>query len=417
MIDKENIFGDADAIFEEGAAPTVTDHAIAETRTDFLPWHKPRKQWIRAKQWAQVIGSLADQLKLKESSEPLRYLSLPGPDLLDVRSIHPVCAQRDIQLQFVGLNGGADDSNVALSRALESQVRDLPGIHPSSEVVKDRFEHLGVTKSVAHSKVMTSQRTFDVVNIDLCGSFAESLPVADHATIPAALLSLIHHQASNRNRDWLLFVTSRSDSGAVKPEVMQKFIDWLNTEINSAPEIRTALIDGNLLLETDFVDGKIQSEHLSPQSHSNAFATGFSYWIVHALAAAKPAWKVDMLEHIEYHVTLKDRACDMISLGFWCKQLAEQRPSDKFGIVKDSNEKVIPIENVLATCVKKVHRRISERSDVDVLLNVNTDRYQNALDDSAKLLGSAMYDEKAYRIWAEDERAKMEKFLISVGLA
>jgi hypothetical protein len=416
MSDQEIPFGEADPAFEKGAAPSVIEHTKLETRTDFLPWHKPRKQWIRTEQWAATIGSLADKLELKKLQEPLRYLSLPGPDLLDIRTIRPLCAEREIELQFVGLNGGDDDKNVALSRALESQVRDLPGIHPASEVVKDKFEHLGVEKSVAHAKVITSQRSFDVINVDLCGSFAESLPDSNHATIPNALYSLIQHQAKSRSRDWLLFITTRSDARAVKREVMEKFVDWLNGELVGKPEMKKNFIELGLLIEEDFHENIIDLNKLSPQSHSNAFNVAFGHWVLQGLAERTPAWRADMLPQVEYHVVMKDSPCDMVSLGFWCRQLKEGIPSDKFGIAKKQVQPAANIDAVIESCANKINRRVSEKIDLDLSLQLNPQYYEAALESSAKLLVDAMYDEKAYRSWAEKERRKMENFLGLVGL-
>lgn len=416
MSDQENIFGDADASFLEGSAPTDTEHAIPLTRTNFLPWHKPRKQWIRAKQWTPPILALANNLRLSDQHEPLRYLSLPGPDLLDIRSIQPECAENKIQLQFIGLNGGDDDSDQVLSRVLESQVRALPGIHPGSEVVMDRFEHLGETRSIAYARIISAQRSFDVVNIDLCGSFAESLPEASHANVPSALMSLVQHQAKHRSKDWLLFITTRSDAGPVNPKIMERFVSWLNEQIQIDNSILASLLERHLIEKSEIDGGKIAQARLSPRSHSNVFTVAFAHWILRALANETPAWRVDMLPHYEYHVSMGDPACDMISLGFWCHQLANPSPPDDFAIAKKTAQGASPIEEVIKNCSNKIRDRVAKREDVDTKLQKNIEEYEFALEASAKLLSGAMYDENAYRNWAEEQRVKMEQFLISSKL-
>lgn len=416
MSELENIFGDADPSFEQGSAPTATQHLTLEVRKDFLPWHKPRKQWIRAQQWASPIAALAEKLKLKELHEPLRYLSLPGPDLLDVRSIRPVCEERNIELQFVGLNGGDDDADVARTLALENQVRAMPGIHAGSEVVKDRFEQLGVAKSLAHSRIITAQRSFDVVNVDLCGSFAEQIPEADYASIPSALLALIRHQARHRSRDWLLFVTTRSDLQAVKPETMDRFINAINEEINKDPQTKSRLIELNLFTESDFNGLSLEHSKLTAQSHSNAFSIGFAYWVLNGLADELPAWRADMLDQIEYHVAQNDPSCDMLSLGFWCRQLSHPMQPDSFGIAKLQTGGESPLHEVIKTCIAKVKEKVSQRIDLDRKLHLNKDKYQIALNESADLLAGAMYDKEAYLAWAESERENLEIFLRKAGL-
>ncbi|MDE1182552.1 hypothetical protein [Paraburkholderia sp.] len=416
MIEQDNPFGDGDPSLEQDVAPTTTEHTPLEVRREFLPWHKPRKQWVRTSQWAESIGRLADELRLKDLQEPLRYLSLPGPDLLDVRSIRPVCEGREIQLQFIGLNSGDDDGDAALNRALINQVRAMPGIHQASEVVTDRFEHLAIKRSIASSRIITMQRSFDVVNIDLCGSFAESMPNETNATIPSALFSLLQHQANNRSKDWLLFLTTRSDRNAVNAETMDRFIERLNLAIEQDPTVKTEILDHGLIQQEEFDENSIRAERLSAASHSNVFALGIAHWILTALTQEQPAWRADMLPHYEYHVTMQDASCDMLSLGFYCKRVPSPRQPDEFGIAHVPAAQVQPLAQIVQTCQGKIRRRIAERIDLDQQLHMNIAEYTTSLDDSARLLAGAYYDETAYRDWAEGERIKMTRFLEKTGL-
>ena len=47
---------------------------------EFKPWHKPRKQFVRRKQWSALLQGLYET---REPEDPLRYLGLPGTDLID----------------------------------------------------------------------------------------------------------------------------------------------------------------------------------------------------------------------------------------------------------------------------------------------------------------------------------------------
>jgi hypothetical protein len=411
----ENPFGNGDQSFTDGVAPTSTEHALSEKRNTFLPWHKPRKQWVRQHQWAKTIDDLAVKLKLQELNEPLRYLSLPGPDLLDVRTIRPLCAAREIELQFVGLNAGDDDKDKALSRALINEVRSMPGIHRASEVVIDKFEHLGKNASTAHARIIGMQRSFDVVNIDLCGSFAESLPNGG-VSIPTALLLLLQHQARSRTRDWLFFITTRSDRNAVNQGVMQLFIDQLNISIAADPSLKQKIIDGNLINESEFNGNSIALGGLSPASHSNAFAISIGHWILEGLSNEIPAWRADMLRQYEYHVVMSDAACDMVSLGFYCKRVPAPPQPDVYGIAKVPLANQTPLEEIVQNCREKIYRLVNSRIDLDVRLHEDVEEYAQALESAAKLMAGAQYDEDAYRDFAEKERQKIGEFLSKMGL-
>ena len=55
-------------------------------KKDFLPWHRPRKQYVREMQWCREIIEMVDEV-LPENNV-LKYLGLPGDDLLDLRYFH-----------------------------------------------------------------------------------------------------------------------------------------------------------------------------------------------------------------------------------------------------------------------------------------------------------------------------------------
>lgn len=409
-------FGDPDDSFEKGIAPTSTDHVNFEVRTKFLPWHKPRKQWVRSKQWADSIGRLIDNLDLVTSQRPVRYLSLPGPDLLDVRSIQPVCEAKNVPLQFLGLNSGDDNPEIGLEAALLNRVRSLPFIDPASEVVKDRLEQLAVNKSVAYARVISAQRSFDVVNIDLCGSFAEGPTGVRGGNIVNALFSLLHHQANHRQDDWLFFITTRSNKDMVDPQTMVRLVDAVNEILGEKPELKEELLASGIVMESDLTDGRIDIEKLSTNSYSNSFALGLSNWVIHSLLRAERSWQADMLPHYEYHVLLEDPSCDMLSLGFYCKRVRVPH-TDEFGLARVDDNIPEPQPDAIKLRARRlIQRRIAQREDLDRKLYQQPDLYKECLDTSASLLGSSSYDEAKYREWAADEETKLVAFMQAVGI-
>lgn len=411
-------FEASDGGFEEGIAPETTEHVNFEVRSKFFPWHKPRKQWIRKNQWANSIGILIDKIESFAQGRSLRYLSLPGPDLLDVRSIQPVCEAKGVPLQFLGLNGGDDDhKEMGLEAALLNRVRSLPFIDPASEIVKDRLEQLAVKKSVAYSRVISAQKSFDVVNIDLCGSFAETPPGERGANIANAIFALLHHQATHRQEDWLFFITTRSNKDMVDPATMMALVNAINAIFERRPELRQGILDSNVLSEDAFSDGLLDIEKLSTAAYSNSFTLGLCHWVIQSLLDAERAWKADMLPGFEYHVLLEDPSCDMLSLGFHCSRIKVPHP-DAFGLARLDDHIIEPeIEAIRFRSQQKINRRISEKKDVDLILYREPEVYREVLDISAALLGSCSYDEKKYREWAQQEAEKLTEFIETAGLA
>lgn len=406
-------FGESDDSFEKDSGPSATDHTSFEVRKKFFPWHKPRKQYLRVTQWRESIGKLIDTLLLKEIGQPLYYLSLPGPDLLDIRSLQPIFSQKEVKLYFVGLNGGDDDAKDAmhLNAAMLSEVRSLPGVDASSLVVPDLFEHLAKKRSIAHSRIIAARRSFDVINIDLCGSLANASSGAPGSNTIDALYHLIKHQASSRAHDWILFITTRSNRDMVDSGAMSSLLKWLNQMISDDPTLLESMVENGLIKLDAVTDGRVDESKLDAESHSNSFSLGLGHWILNSLFKNDPSWRVDMLPQYGYHVALNEKPCDMLSLGFYCKRLAQAISPDSMGLASITPLTGVDPKKIASDCSNKIFRRVSKAEDVDIFLHSNSAVYNQFLEESAQLLASARYDETEFRLFAETERLKVERFL------
>ena len=91
----------------EGVYQAEPEHAVTGGR-EFAPWHHPRKQFVRIKQWCAEVNRLIPMLGLAQG-DPFRYLTLPGNELLDVRALHGVVQSRGVTLRYTGfkVNGPA----------------------------------------------------------------------------------------------------------------------------------------------------------------------------------------------------------------------------------------------------------------------------------------------------------------------
>lgn len=405
---KDNVFGDSDPEMEQGVAPQATPFSI-HARTDFLPWHKPRKQWIRREQWARSIEQLAETLALADQQEPLRYLSMPGPDLLDIRSIHPICLRKNIKLQFVGLNAGNDDNNKAVTQALLSQVRALPAVHEASEIVEDRLEHLWRRDTVSYKRIIDLERSFDVINMDLCGSFTEGMP-SNGDTVPKALSALLEHQANNRTKDWLFFITSKVDSRSVHQATMQRMIDHLNGRFQQDPAFLEAVLDNGLLQPDEVHESMVVLEQLSAQSYACMCTVGIGLWMVELVTGTEPGWKATMLPHYEYRVAPRE-VCDMVSLGFYCERLRPQAAPNILNNQPVVNPPATDKPALIRRSINKIRERVRDRHDVDLKLHLDPALYAASLDEAAALMVECLYDEAQYREWAEARRIEIEPCL------
>src|ERR1700743_396274 len=140
----------------------------------FLPWHKPRKQYVRDTQWcAEIVSMLDDVAGLSIDGQSLSYCGLPGSDFLDLRRFHEmICVPRSLNLRFLGFNT-ATVSNTQEQIELnisQDEIMKLDFVDKVSEVIPDDFRTVADTKSVGWKKFFLFG-PFDVVNLDLCDSF------------------------------------------------------------------------------------------------------------------------------------------------------------------------------------------------------------------------------------------------------
>jgi len=85
--EEDDLLAIEDEVYQKTTIKLQLDE-VPEKR--FKPWHKPRKHYLRVYQWCQQIATLIKDLGLGES-DSLRYLGMPGEDLLDVRTLQGVC--------------------------------------------------------------------------------------------------------------------------------------------------------------------------------------------------------------------------------------------------------------------------------------------------------------------------------------
>ena len=216
---------------------------------DFLPWHRPRKQYVRQHQWChEIVRMIAS---MPPADGVLKYLGLPGVDLLDLRHFHAaVCEPKKVALRFLGFNSSARPASKAqteLNISLD-EVRRMPRVDLMSDVIGDSFARLANQESIAFRKAR-ELGPYDVINLDLCDGFGAQAPGTLDGSYYEAVRCLLALQSRTMN-PWLLFLTTRADKPNINDQVLKALLAKYLANLEQCVPFREASRD-HFAIETE----------------------------------------------------------------------------------------------------------------------------------------------------------------------
>ena len=349
---------------------------------EFKPWHKPRKQFVRREQWSALLRRLYEK---REPGDALRYLGLPGTDLIDLRYLHEkLCLANDRPMRFLGFNTEAQPGNsahVQLSVSLD-EVRRLPHVDTQSDVIPDDFRRIGNPNSIAWSRTR-QLGPFDVVNIDLCDGLASDPPRRD-GSIYKALAQLMALQARNPN-PWLLLVTTRIGRGVFDADAEERLITLFQENVDSCEGFAEAW---EQLLESDVKS--IDPATCNEADLLNLMTVAIGKWLSALVQAHGPS-RVELASAHGYRIDPVAASEDLVSLAL--------RFEPVITASRDALSPTAPaLEDECATA-KAILRRSARRRDVDTILEQQPDLHEELIGESERLLAEARYEVAGFREW------------------
>ena len=349
---------------------------------EFKPWHKPRKQFVRRKQWSALLRRL---YKNRGAGDPLRYLGLPGTDLIDLRYLHEqFCRDNNRSLCFLGFNTEAQrgsPAHIELNISLD-EVRRLPNVDEQSAVLPDDFRLVGNENSIAWSRTR-QLGPFDVVNIDLCDGLASDVPQND-GSIYNALAQLMALQARNSN-PWLLLITTRIGRGMFDADAEQRLISHFRENVANCEGFAEAC---EQLLESDVES--IDPATCSESDFLNLMIVAIGKWLSKLVQYQAPS-RVELASTQGYRVNPVAAQEDLVSLAL--------RFEPVIVASADALSPTAPAPVDECAIAKAILRRSNRRLDVDNILNQQPDLLEELIGETERLLTDARYEVAGYRPW------------------
>jgi hypothetical protein len=370
---------------------TAIYEASRPKKRDFQPWHKPRKQFVRHYQWFdQIERLLSDTIP---DDNVLRYLGLPGVDLLDLRYFHDVvCRPKALQLRFLGFNIDAapgSDFHAELNISLD-EVRKLSNVDPRSDVISDDFCRLANKDSFAWQKALESG-PYDVVNLDLCDGFCLHAPGALDDNHYNAINQLLTLQARSK-RPWLLLLTTRAGREHLHDEVRDKLIRKYIDNLTQCTPFRDQSRESFKIEDEATLRAGIETS----SGLLHVFLTALCKWMLGLAVGQEPPSEVEVKSVVGYRVVAEAADEDLMSLAL---RFAPTFSSGKDGLGLASRAGRRPDECALSA---KILRRIAKRRDADAILKGDASLYEEMIGATAKLLDLARYDSDAFRVWVAE---------------
>lgn len=375
--------------FGESVLPAeVSEAAVPIALNQLQPWHHPRKQYVRDRQWKlyseRLIERLRDQNRIP--SGLVKYLTLPGIDFFDVEVIGEAVSGLGLRLEATGFLAEAERESIRARSQFRADSLVKRGlIEDTSMTFPYRFEDLGHPKSQAYREIK-ARAPFDVVNIDACGSVAP--PTAQQPTrIINAIHELLTLQFSHSRNKWLLFLTTDARNGNLSQPVRDALKEAIRQNSAASDEFR----DGARALLSDDPDADIEAALASAEGGDERFlrffTLGFAKWILHNADAV--GWDVKSRQFYCYgpqdaaHPTM---AC--MAFEFSPRPLAIQDP---FGAVQ---AQAAPPENPTDFSMQALERATG-MDDLDAFMQANPEARAEFAASQRELLVAAGYQAAA----------------------
>jgi hypothetical protein len=353
----------------------------------FLPWHRPRKQFVRNDQWRYQIGALLDEVNAVDT---LTYFGLPGVDLLDLRFFgSSLCAPRGLKLKFLGFNKAAnprsDDQseiNISLDELSKSPVFDA-----QSEIVPDDIRQLANEDSIAWQKTFEFS-PYDVMNLDLCDGFGADPPGQITETYYNAVSKLLAVQARKKS-PWLLLLTSRVGKEHVHADTLDRLSNLYRANLTNCASFQKASAEIFAIGDAD----TLQSAKRKSAGIQSVFLTGLCKWLLGFGIGQNPPSKMEVKSVFGYRVRSGAEVEDMVSIAI--------RFEPTHGPIQDQGNLASIQSTKLDECELATNalKKVGGLFDVDAYLSTEQTIRDEMIEAMCRLLEAARYDVDEYRKW------------------
>ncbi len=383
----------------------VNEIAVPEKLLALAPWHRPRKQFVREKQWRDYISKLIEKDIVKRQANNtiggeinFNYLTLAGVDYFDVEVISNVCAYRKVKLTTTNFLSTNKASLMARATLRQESLIKSDKITDRSATYSQRLEDICVPGGQAFRDVQR-RGPYHAVNVDACGSITKG---KRGYRIIDAIHKIVDLQIKHSTGDWLLFLTADARPDNVDDDVLNALCDAIRQNAKESDEFRVGTLEMFGKSEVDDLESVLQEICQNDDSFVRLFVLGLSKWLLHN--GQSVSWDVEALDSYCYSTRGgKDGeivAPSMPSLAF---KFTRRLPSivDPYQVVETpvTEEEHVKDYSILAL------RSSAQMPDLDKLLAENSELRGKLATTTYNLLKRAGYEESALEEYVSEYAA------------
>ena len=377
-----------DAELAAFSLPEDVEELVVPQPLIFAPWHKPRKQYVRKYQWAHHAHGIVKQLRQAgrwEHGQPLKYLTLPSPDLLDVRLLAEVCSDENIPLQYTGFcHGSETDAERLRKNTQQFSIERGERIAEGSEVYPARIEDIAIRRSNAET-LMLRNGPFDIINIDACSPIANDNHERTDRLIDA-IKKIVESQLNLSRLPWMFYLTTPFQTESVSEQSLEALHGQIIINAQADAEFAQEL-------SSEYEDGEDINAYLNRTTEMNgadfvkSVTLGVSKWFVHL--ASQAHYSVKKLEGFCYSMfTEEPFEPNMISVCYLFMP-DEIQIIDGTGLTPnaDNGGGAAPLSDHI-----RALRKSLRLTNLDELLDANGDIKASLVEETKNLLKQAGYN-------------------------
>lgn len=358
---------------------------ITPARLDFAPWHRPRKQFVRKKQWVSHIRDIINRNNILREGRPFSYLTLPGPDLLDVRLVADICESERVKLHYLGFCKANEEESERLRRNVsEFETSRTECVARRSKVVIAPIQDIQRHNSEAHV-ALSHGGTYDAINIDACNPIA----LRDR-NVTGRLIDTIRHltsyQINNCRDSWVLFLTSPIQIDSISSESLSAISSQIEQNTTNSSEFANEM-------SNQFNQGESFREYVDRISSNNSkeflslVSLGLTKWLMHL--GEQGHYRVKIMKPFCYSTFGRPPLTpNMVSLCFLFKPMP-MPITDGTGLTRNPNQNIR--ENISIRDHIKALESTNEIENIDEILSDDENLLTQMIGETKDLLRQAGY--------------------------